>query len=343
MTDAAVINKTIRWGIIGSGNIAEEFADDFKFVEGYNNTVTSVLANEFQHAKEFAEKYHTNHYFDKDHLEDFFKIPIDCVYVATPHTSHACYTLEALKRKIPVLCEKPFAINTKEVNDMIALSKANNTFLMEGMWIRFLPSIKHVVEVVSRGAIGNIISINANLSYKAPKDDDNRYFNPDLGGGSLLDMGIYPVYLSYLLLGKPTRVQAFARLTDEKIDECCTAILSYNESQYAVIESSIITSTDITAKIYGEEGSITILKPWNEKPEAIIVEGNKYPHKKTFGWQGHGFQYEIEEVCNCIANKKSSSDLYTFSNSLDLMSIMDEIRRQVGIEYDQESEGAITN
>lgn len=337
MTDPAITAKIFRWGIIGSGSIAEEFVDDFKYVEGYNNTVTCVLANEEEHAKEFAEKYHVSNYFDKDHLEDFFKIPVDCIYVATPHTSHATYTLEALKRRTPVLCEKPFAINTKEVNDMIELSKNNNTFLMEGMWIRFLPSIKHVLDVVARGAIGNIISITANLSYKAPKDDNNRYFNPDLGGGSLLDMGIYPVYLSYLLLGKPNRVQAFARLTKEKIDECCAAILSYDNNQYAVIESSIITSTDITAKIYGEEGSITILKPWNEKPEAIIVEGYKYPHKKTFDWQGHGFQYEIEEVCNCITNKKTSSELHSFSNSQDLMLIMDEIRKQVGIEYEQEN------
>lgn len=343
MLNSVSINKTINWGIIGSGNIAEEFADDFKHVTNYNNVVKSVLANELKHAKSFAEKYNTSYYFDKNKLTDFFKIPVDCIYIATPHTAHAYYTTEALKRKIPVLCEKPLAINTKEVNDMIALAKANNTFLMEGMWIRFLPSITHVLEVISKGAIGKVISINANLSFKAPKDENNRFFNPDLGGGSLLDLGVYPVYLSYLLLGKPDRIQAFARLTNEKIDECCSAILSYNDSQYAIIESSIITSTDITAKIYGEEGTISILKPWNEKPEAVIVEDNKYPHKKKFEWKGHGFQYEIEEVCNCITNKKTFSEKLSLRNSLDLMSIMDEIRGQTNIEYKVPGEEFVNN
>jgi predicted dehydrogenase len=209
---------------------------------------------------------------------------------------------------------------------------------MEGMWIRFLPSIQKVLELIEEDAIGNIVSIKADMSYRAPHEAGSRFYNPEKGGGSLLDLGVYPVYLSHLLLGKPNTIQAWARLTDKQIDESCAALFHYNKGMYAVIESSLVIQMEWQAKIYGDKGKITIQNPWNETPRAIVLEA--YDGKSTTypcQWKGKGLHYEIDEAYSCIQKGKIESELFCHRFSLDLMETMDEIRRQTGIQYMEDS------
>jgi predicted dehydrogenase len=322
-----------KWGIIGPGNIAHEFTHDLRYVKDEQHVVQAIVAKDIESAREFAEQENVPEYYDS--LDSFFsKSDVDAVYIATPHTLHYEQAVECLNKRIPVLCEKPIAINSQQVQEMIKCSEANNTFLMEGMWIRFLPSIRKTLELILSGAIGQVLHIRADMSYRAPKDPENRFFNPELGGGSLLDLGIYPVYLAMLLFGSPDAIKATGRLSAEGVDETCAALLDYNSGKYAVAESSIVTQAPLEAELFGEKGKLLIKRQWNEKPPAIIIE--EYTGKIQtieLNWEGRGFQFEVEEVCNCLRRGEIQSDKLSHQFSLDLMSCMDEIRRQMAVRY----------
>jgi len=234
-----------------------------------------------------------------------------------------------------VLCEKPITINTEQLQSLIRASQSRQVFLLEGMWIRFLPSIKQVLDMIACNQVGDIISVQANMSFKAPRDDNNRYFNPDLGGGSLLDLGVYPVFLASLLLGKPDVIRATGRLTDKGIDEACAMLFQYRSGQYAILESTLVAQTDLTATIYGSKGYIKILANWNEKPEAIetaLYNGDKI--RIPLHWEGRGFQFEVAETARCIEQKQIFSPMLDHQFSLDIMKTMDAIKDAIHVKYE---------
>lgn len=324
---------TFSWGIIGPGNIATAFAHDLEQIKSARHRIGAVLSHSLEKAAAFAEKEDAPRYFE--HIDDFLEqAKCDAVYIATPHPLHHEETLRCLQHKLPVLCEKPLAMNSREVKEMVAAATKHNTFLMEGMWIRFLPSILKVLSLIESNAIGKIISLKADMSYKAPYDPESRYFNPSLGGGSLLDLGIYPAFLAHLLLGKPTTIKATATLSDQQIDETCAAVFSYGNHAYALIESSLVSQTERTATIYGDTGRMHIASPWNEKPAAIILTPyDGAPKEYPCEWEGHGLQYEAEEVYHCVKQGKLYSDKLCHQFSLDLMDTLDAIRQQTHIIY----------
>lgn len=325
--------KEIKWGIIGPGKIAHEFIRDLNFVS-VPQQVTAVLGRTEDSAADFARQYNIPQWYGE--LDLFLRnADVEAVYIATPHALHHEQALACLRRGIPVLCEKPMTINLEQAKELIAASRSQRTFLMEGMWIRFVPSICQVIDLVRRGLIGKIISVKASMSYRAPHDRGNRYFNPELGGGSLLDLGIYPVFLALQLLGKPQAIKAVGKLSEENIDEACSVLFHYREGQYAILESSLVAQTELVAEIYGDKGSIRILSPWNEQPEGIelsMVGAGKiiYPCK----WDGYGFQFEVEEMLSCLEQEKTESEMLPHQFSLDLIATMDEIRQQIHVKYD---------
>jgi len=333
---------TFTWGIIGPGNIATEFAHDLALVKEVHHRVGAVLSHDLQKAAAFAAKEDAPQYFEDIHAF-VNEARVDAVYIATPHPLHFEETLICLRHKLPVLCEKPLAMNGRQVREMVKTAEDNHTFLLEGMWIRFLPSIRQVLSFIENDLTGKIISIKADMSYKAPYDPNSRYFDPVLGGGSLLDLGIYPIFLTHLLLGKPQQVQATARLSDKQVDEACAAIFRYHDGSYAFIESSLVTKTELTATIYGEKGKLHITAPWNEKPPEIITEVyGEAPQHHPCAWEGRGFQYEAAEVYRCIKEGKLYSEQFCHRFSQDLMDTMDAIRQQTHIVYpaDQETVSA---
>ena len=322
----------MKWGIIGPGNIAQDFAKDLNYVESKQCSIGAVLGKQPEHTDEFVSKY--NGAVAAYNINDFLNEKPDAAYIATPHPMHYEHTLICLENKIPVLCEKPLAINEKQVTELTNASKKNNTFLMEGMWTRFLPSFQFLFNIIQSNTIGKVLHLHADMSFIAEKDKNNRFFNPELGGGSLLDVGIYPIYLSYFLFGKPDEIFACGKITDAHIDETCGIALKYNNGNYAMVESSIITQTEGSAWIYGSEGTIRIKKPWTEHPEKIeVIIDNESSFKHIPSWQGRGFQYEIEEVIKCLNEKKIESEILPHQASIDVVKIMDAVRKQLGIIY----------
>lgn len=322
----------MRWGIIGPGSIAKDFVKDLQWVKEGSPTVTAVLGHKEDSTRSFADEFNVPDAFTN--IKDFINSTPEIAYIATPHTTHYEYALECLQNGIAVLCEKPLAINAAQVKKLVEASAAHHTFLMEGMWVRFLPSIQTVTRIVKKDYTGKILSVKASMSYKAPEDPASRYFDPSLGGGSLLDLGIYPVFLAMLLLGKPAVIESAGRVSEAGIDETCSMLFKYENGAYANLESSIVTQSELSAEIAGEKGAIKIMSPWNEKPASIELDIYNSRHMSyPCEWEGKGFQYEVDEVYRCLKKELISSPQFSHQFSLDIVTAMDEVRAQLGVTY----------
>ena len=326
--------NSYNWGIIGPGNIAHDFANDLKLISPPQK-ITAVLSDHIKSANEFADEFKVDLRYDD--INDFINNgKVDVVYIATPHPFHYEAIKACLENHIAVLCEKPIVINYEQYEELKDLSVKNNTFLMEGMWIRFLPGFRKLMELINQEKIGEIISVKASMYYKAPRNEDNRYFDPAKGGGSLLDLGVYCIFLSTLLLGKPKQIKAVGRRSQKEIDEACAMLLSYSHGRYAMLESSLLIKNNKPAEIFGTKGVIKILDPWFEKTPGIEIE--LFDGKKeniSLDWEGHGLQFETEEVIKCVSNHKIESELLPESLTGEVLRIMDEIRSQMNVTYDE--------
>lgn len=323
------MTNKIRWGILGPGNIAHKFTKDLIQIDGAQ--VTAVASRSMDRAKAFAEAYAIENAYDN--YEDLFKNPnVDIVYIATPHNYHAELSLAALNAGKAVLCEKPSGMNRAEIEEVIALSREKQLFYMEGLWSRFNPLIREVHQKVNSGELGDIKYLKADFGFYAlDRPDDSRVLNPRLGGGSLLDIGIYPVFLAYLILGKPKEIKTIPKFHKTGAEVQISMLFDYKDAQ-AVLYSGFVSETDCTAKISGTEGQIHIDTRWHE-PHRYHQLNSKESKTIDHEFKGNGFSYEIEEVHQCLINKQYESTLWTHQNSLDLIGILDAIRADAGIEF----------
>ena len=322
--------KAFNWGIIGLGKIAGKFAEDLQAIPGAK--LYAVASRSIKNANEFGERFNVPHRYGA-YAEIFKNKNIDAVYIATPHVYHCENTIMCLEHQVPVLCEKPFAMNSEQVRRMVSLARFQKTFLMEALWTRFLPTTLQVLKWIKANKIGKINGLKADFGFQAAYDPKSRLFNPDLGGGSLLDVGIYPVFLSLLVLGKPRQIKAMASLSKSGIDEACAMILKYDKNKMAILDSSIVSDTETTATIFGEKGNIKINSRWHEPTSLTLTMKGKKPKDFFFDFQSRGYHYEALEVMNCLKKGKIESDLLPHDFSLDLMEMLDEIRMEAGIYY----------
>lgn len=328
--------QSLRWGIIGPGNIARDFVRDLALVAPVQEVV-AVLGHHEDSTQAFCREF----FIEKacKTLGAFTdNTGIDIAYIATPHPLHFGQAMSCLQKGIHVLCEKPMTINADQCRLLIQAAAANNCFLMEAMWIRFLPGIRKLLALLREDAIGDVLSVKASMGYRAPKDSGNRYFNPELGGGSLLDLGIYPVFLAHLLLGKPSVIKAFGTLGKTGVDETCAALFGYDSQQHAIIESSLLSPSKQAAEIAGRKGVIRLQHPWFEKCPGIECQRyNEETQVYPLDWEGHGLQFEVLEVLRCIAHGQIESEYFAHSFSLGICETMDEIRKQIGLSYPAET------
>jgi predicted dehydrogenase len=231
------------------------------------------------------------------------------------------------------LCEKPFAMNLNQVQEMVETAKENNVFLMEAIWTRFMPSILKTIEIIKAGRIGNIKNIQADFGFQAPNSTERkRLFEKELGGGALLDIGIYPAFISLLLLGYPVDSQAVTVFGETGVDETTSFIFSY-KSATATLSCTIAAETNTEALIYGDKGSICLHKRFHECKKITLKEGENEPVEFVFERETFGYNYEIEEVNKCLREGKKESDLMPLSMSISLIKLLDEIREKAGIVY----------
>ncbi|MGO4921058.1 Gfo/Idh/MocA family protein [Maribacter spongiicola] len=319
----------IKWGIVGAGNIAHSFSKDLALVNG--SKLVSVASRNLEKAQAFADEYSAPNAYGS--YEELFKSnTVDVIYLATPHTSHATLSIAAMKAGNAVLCEKPMGVNRQEVEEMITVAKENNVFLMEALWSRFNPTIKKVKELVDNGTIGDIGYLHADFAFYAlDRDESGRLLNPDLAGGSLLDIGIYPIFLAYLMLGMPKDIKATANFYKTGVEVQCSMIFNYNNAQ-AILYSGLNSNSEKKAEIAGSEGSLFIHSRWHETT-GYTIEKDGESTSNEVGKRGKGYVHEIEEVQNCLASGKKQSALWSHQNSLDLIEIMDSVRKLTGIVF----------
>ena len=323
--------QTLQWGILGLGKIAHSFCKDLQLVE--NTAIAAVASRNAAKAEEFAAQYGVKKHYGS--YNELFEAPnVDIVYIATPHDSHLQWTMAALNAQKHILCEKPMGVNRMQVEKMIEAAQKNGVFLMEALWSKFNPTIKTCVELAKSGtAIGRVNRLYADFNFKVDAPDTSRLFNPDLAGGALLDVGIYPIFLAYCIFGKPKEILATTRFHRTGADLQTSAILKY-ENATANISCGFDSQSDMQAKIYGTKGQITIESRWHEA-SAYTIHNPKKGTSQSFSLpkKGKGYTYEIEECIRCIAAGKLQSDDWSHQNSLDLIQILDEIRGQIGLKY----------
>lgn len=327
------MKASFNWGIIGPGKIASQFAQDLSFVKGAR--IHAVASRSIERAATFAKQFEAPYFYGD--YQSIVECPdLDAVYIATPHAGHFENTILCLENGIPVLCEKPLAINFRQVELMVATARRSQTFLMEALWTRFLPSIRKMLTLIRAGEIGEVQGVKADFGFRANVPADHRVFNKALGGGALLDIGIYPAFLSLLLFGRPLEIKAMARIGSTGVDEDTHVLLRYPGGQLTQLHCSLISETKREAFIYGEEGTIHLHSEWYQPTSLSLVRQNADPIHFEFDKKGRGYHYEAAEVMQCIAAKKIESDVLPHAFSTDLMLLLDSIRREIGLIYPED-------
>ena len=324
--------ETFGWGIIGPGSIAQSFATGLSSVP--DAKLVAVGSRTADKAQQFAEKFGANASYSS-YLEVVTDPNVDAVYIATPHPFHKEHTILALEHGKAVLCEKPFAINASETEEMVAVARKHNTFLMEAMWTRCLPLILQVKEMLAQGAIGEPRMLQADFGFRAGIDPNGRLFNLALGGGSLLDVGIYPISLSSMIFGPPVDVAGLADIGSTGVDEQAGFILKHAKGQLAVLCSAVRTNTTLEATIYGTEGSIRINGPWFvPKSFTVTKEGKSETVEVPF--DSNGYNYEAVEVAACVRAGKTESSIIPLSETIQMQRTLDAVRAKFDLKYPNE-------
>ena len=326
--------RTIKWGIIGAGNIARKFATALTSMK--DTELTAIASRNIKKAERFAETFHIKKSYGS--YEELIKDEeIDVVYIATPHTEHKANGALCIINNKAVLCEKPFTINKEESQYLIDLATKHDVFLMEAMWTKFLPVTNAVKNWIKEKKIGDVKHIRASFGYNAPYDINSRTYNPHTAGGALLDVGVYPItYACYLLDKLPDSISSSAIIGKSNVDEQNVIALHFDNGILANLSSAIAADTGDEAIIIGDEGKIHIPNFWNAQKAVVYNNEGQIVDKIELPFMSNGYEYEAEEVNNCLREGKKQSSINSLKDTLDIMKIMDEIREQWGLKYPQE-------
>ncbi|WP_298513692.1 Gfo/Idh/MocA family oxidoreductase [uncultured Kordia sp.] len=320
----------IKWGIIGLGNIASKFAADLQLSN--DAVLYGVASRSMDKATAFAKTYHAQKAYDS--YEALANDPeIDVIYIATPHVFHFENTMLCLQHNKAVLCEKPMGVNAEQVHTMVKEAKSRNVFLMEAIWTRFMPSYQKVLELLDEKVIGDIVSIRADFGFLGEYNTENRLYNKKLGGGSLLDIGIYPIFLSLLVLGMPSEIKAMARMTDTGVDSFCAMLFDYENDAKAVLESTFEVDTPTEGYIFGTKGFIKLHRRFHHANTITLYKDDtetvfELPHS------GIGYIHEIEAVNANIRNGDKENSKVPLAFSEQLITIIDQVKEKIGLQYE---------
>ncbi len=323
-------NRKIKWGILGTGRIAGVLATALQVVE--NSELYAVGSRSQEKAHEFANQFNIPKRYGS-YKELVSDSEVDVIYIATPHNLHLENALLCMDHGKHVLCEKPLAVNSKEVELLIANAKEKNLFLMEAMWSRFLPRIIKTKELIDSGVIGEIKLLTASFCFKSPHGSEHRHFNLDLCGGSILDIGIYNIFLSLLLFGEPKQISAIAGLSSQGGDNSASYTFKYENDMLAVMHSSFMVDAPIVAEIHGTNGKLILENKWFNLGNIRLISPDGREEIFEFDVKSNGYEFEAQEVVDCLLAGKIQSDLWSWNNSLQLAKTMDAIRKECGIIY----------
>ena len=315
---------TVRWGVIGPGGIATQFADGMTLVD--DGEIVAVASRSQERADAYGDRWGVAHRYDS--VEALVEDPdVDAVYVATPHSRHEADTVAALEAGKHVLCEKPFALNARQAQRMADTARERGRFCMEAMWTRFLPSYRAMLEAIADGRIGDVLLVEGDFGFRMPVQP-GRHFDLDLGGGALLDLGIYPIQLCTLLLGRPERIVADGVLAETGADEHVAALLHFAGDRLGVVKAALRVPMSCTGRISGTDGVIE-LPAFMHCPQWLVVNGERI----ETAWEGEGLRFQVEEVHRCLAEGLTESPVMPLDETVAIARVLDEIRGLIGVVY----------
>jgi predicted dehydrogenase len=325
--------EPIRWGILGCGRIARKFASDLQYVKDARLMAVGsrhqATADAF--AAEFPAPYRHNSY------EALAENPeVDAIYIASPHALHHEHTLLCLERKKAVLCEKAFALNSAQAKEMIDKAHEKNVFLMEALWTKFLPHYQELQKILADGILGKIRSMLVNFGFKPQPPVPQRLLDPALGGGTMLDIGIYNVFMTLAVLGRPDEVEASMTPASTGTDEQCAVLFKYKTGALAQLFSTFNSNLATEADINGREGRLRMTHRFYEPATTLEFYREHMESKQIFPFPkepGHGYQFEARHVGECLRKGLTESPVMSHADSLLLMETLDRIRHSAGIRY----------
>ena len=321
--------STFNWGILGPGGIARAFAADLQSLAGHS--VAAVGSRTLSNAEEFVSTFGGKAYGSYEEL--VADESVDAIYVATPHPAHKENVVLALNAGKPVLCEKPFAVNAQEAQEMVAAAVANNVALMEAMWSRFLPHYALVREIVASGILGKILTVHADHGQRLADQNIPRLVDPLLAGGALLDLGIYPVSFAHMILSNPTKITASGVLTDRGVDGQTSMIFDYSSGAQAVLNTTMLEQTPCRAVVAGVNGWLEIDRVFYSPTSmrVSLFDGTVKQYPNTY--VGHGIREQADEFKQLVLSGKQQSEILNWKDTVDIMKTLDTVRSQIGLRY----------
>lgn len=321
-------------GIIGAGNIANRFSEAVNKSDLVDGKLYAIASRSIEKAEIFKKQHNIKKAYGS--YEELYKDKdVDLIYIATPHVFHYEQMMDALDYNKNIICEKPFTINAKLAEEVFNKAKEKKAYVMEAMWTRFLPVIQEVKKQIDNGIIGEIELLEADFFFDANAPIENRLYQPKLGGGALLDIGIYPITFANIYMGEPKTIKSTVEMYETNVDASETIEYQYNNGK-AILKASINHEGPMQATIKGSKGKI-IIEGLHETQSAKIYDNNnglinhiKIPHN------ANGFEYEIKEAIDCIKAGKLESDIVSHQITLSVLKQMDQIRDSWNFFYPQE-------
>jgi predicted dehydrogenase len=322
--------STFKWGIIGTGGIARAFANDIAYLG--DHAIAAVGSRNLETAESFVKTIPGAKAYGS-YAELINDSDIDAIYVAVPHPSHKENVIAALNAKKPVLCEKPFAVNSIQAKEMVAVAKANDVALMEAMWARFLPHYAKIREIVSSEVLGQITTIHADHGQRLADQNIPRLIEPSLAGGALLDLGIYPISFAHMVLGVPQSITSSATFTDKGVDAQSSMVLNYANGAQAVLNTTMIVQTPCTAVIAGLNGYLEVNRTFYNPTSMRLTLFDGTVTEYPADYKGHGLREQAVEFARVVKSGAKESPILRWDDTIAIMEIMDTVRSQIGLKY----------
>jgi predicted dehydrogenase len=311
----------LRWGIIGTGGIAHKFARDLEYVDAL---VEAVGSRSQESADAFGDEFGVAKRYGS--YQSVVEDPaVDVVYVATPHPMHHDNALLALEHDKPVLVEKPFTMTADQARELVAVARAKGLFLMEAMWTRFLPHVKAVRGLLAEGVLGDIVTVEADHGQWFEKDPGFRLFAPELGGGALLDLGVYPVSFASMVLGTPKSVTAVVTPAFTGVDATTSMLFGYDSGAQAILTCTSLARSETRASIVGTEGRLEIAGDFYSPSSFVLKLRNGTSETFEFTTQGRGLHYQATEVARCLRSGELESPSMPLDESVSIMETMEKV------------------
>jgi len=322
--------KKYKWGILTAGKMSAKFVKALKLLD--NAELYAVAARDPERAKQFADEFGLKKYYSA--YEELASDPeVDIIYIASPHSHHLEHTMLCLKNRKAVMCEKAFSLNSREVEIMINESRKQGVFLMEALWPPFQPIYRKTRELLQSGTAGKLIHLDARFGFQPPYDPADRKYNMALGGGSLLDIGIYPVIDLLYFMGVPDDVSAKASFTETGSEHSICMTFGYRDGRMATLYSSFRTAAGIACTLYCEKGNLLFSRGRDMSQRLMVSINGREAKEYSLLPDGMGYQFEAAEIMKCLDEGRIESETVPHSFSLDLMKTLDRIRKAAGISF----------